>query len=125
MKIRNLVIGAFVAIALMFGVSSTAFAGDAAKGKALFEGQGKCKTCHKIDSGKLVGPGLAGIKDRHSQEWEKKWIAAPQQVWESKDKEVEELKKRVGKSDKPKTAMLPGKLTDAEIDDVVTYLWTL
>jgi cytochrome c2 len=122
--IKNLVIGTLIAFALTFGATA-AFAGDAGKGKGLFEGAGKCKTCHKIDSAKLVGPGLAGVKDRHSDGWLHKWIGAPQAVWEANDAEVAELKKRVGKADKPKTAMAPGKLTDAEIDDVVAYLKTL
>lgn len=124
-KIKNLIIGMLVAVALTFGVSTSAFAGDAGKGKGLFEGAGKCKTCHKTDATKLVGPGLAGVKDRHTEGWLKKWIGGPQAVWDANDSEVAELKKRVGKEGKPKTAMAPGKLTDAEIDDVIAFLKTL
>ena len=125
MKITNIAIGTLAAFALTFGFSSSAFAGDAAKGQSLFGGAGKCKTCHKIDDKKLVGPGLAGTKDKHKAEWLKKWVADPQGTWTANDPETAELKKRVNKESKPKTAMAPGKLTDAEIDDVIAYLLTL
>lgn len=37
-------------------------AGDAARGKALFEGKGECRDCHRIDGvGSRVGPDLSGI----------------------------------------------------------------
>lgn len=37
-------------------------AGDAARGKALFEGKGKCTDCHRIDgSGSRIGPDLSRI----------------------------------------------------------------
>lgn len=124
MKLKGLVFAMLMGLALTFGATA-AFAGDAAKGKTLFESTGKCKTCHKTDSTKLVGPGLAGVKSRHSEAWLKKWVGGPQAVWDANDPEVQELKKRVGKEGKPKTAMAPGKLTDAEIDDVVAFITSL
>ena len=37
-------------------------AGDAARGKALFEGKGECRDCHRIDGvGSRLGPDLSGI----------------------------------------------------------------
>jgi cytochrome c2 len=124
-KIKGLILALMAAVALTFGVSTMAFAGDAGKGKGLFEGAGKCKTCHKTDATKLVGPGLAGVKSRHTAPWLKKWIGGPQAVWDANDAEVQELKKRVGKEGKPKTAMAPGKLTEGEIEDVIAFLNTL
>lgn len=36
--------------------------GDAVRGKAIFEGKGKCATCHRVDgSGSRVGPDLSDI----------------------------------------------------------------
>ncbi len=44
------------------GKKETAKAGDAAKGKELFES--KCIVCHNPDSNeKKIGPGLKGVKD--------------------------------------------------------------
>lgn len=37
-------------------------AGDAARGRALFEGSGECTTCHRVDGrGSRLGPDLSGI----------------------------------------------------------------
>jgi putative heme-binding domain-containing protein len=43
-------------------------AGDAARGKTLFEGKGKCTDCHRIDgNGSRVGPDLSRIgRSRHA-----------------------------------------------------------
>ncbi len=122
---KGTIIGILAAFAIVFCVSTSAFAADAAAGQALFNGKGKCKTCHKTNDKKLVGPGLAGVKARHPEAWLKKWITNPQEVWKSDDADVKELKKRVNKEGKPKTAMAPGKLSEAEIDDVVAYITTL
>lgn len=123
---KSLVLTIAMAFALVLGVSSIALAGDAGKGKALFEGAGKCKTCHKLTADKLVGPGLAEVSKRIPDEaWLKKWILDSQAVWDGKDATVEALKARAGKAGKPKTAMKAGKLTDAEVDDVIAYLKTL
>jgi cytochrome c2 len=122
---KGTIIGILAAFAIVFCVSTSAFAGDAAKGKALFDGAGKCKTCHKTDDKKLVGPGLAGVKAKHSEAWLKKWIANPQEVWASDDADVKDLKKRVNKEGKPKTAMAPGKLSEGDIDDIVAFINTL
>ena len=41
---------------------STALAGDAARGKSLFEGEGECMDCHRVDGrGSRVGPDLSSI----------------------------------------------------------------
>jgi cytochrome c oxidase cbb3-type subunit 3 len=41
---------------------STAAVGDAAHGKAIFEGKGNCVTCHRVrDSGSRLGPDLTDI----------------------------------------------------------------
>jgi putative heme-binding domain-containing protein len=42
--------------------ASTAPSGDAARGKALFEGKGECMDCHRVDGrGSRVGPDLSRI----------------------------------------------------------------
>ncbi|MBI5179316.1 MAG: cytochrome c [Nitrospinae bacterium] len=122
MKVKAIVFAMTIAFAVMVGAAS---AGDAGKGKGLFESTGKCKTCHKTDSAKLVGPGLAGVSKSYSDAFLKSWIMNPAEVWKADGAEVQKMKAKVNKVGKPKTAMQPGKLTDAEADDVVAYLKTL
>ncbi|MBI3581323.1 MAG: cytochrome c [Nitrospinae bacterium] len=51
-----------------------------------------CKQCHKLTEQLLVGPGLAGITKRRTEEWMDKWIASPKAVMASKDPVAEELR---------------------------------
>ncbi|OGW11068.1 MAG: hypothetical protein A2W77_09780 [Nitrospinae bacterium RIFCSPLOWO2_12_39_16] len=101
---------------------------DAAKGQAIFNDAkvGNCKTCHDTGDKKKVGPGLKGVTDRQPKEWLQKWLADPQAVWDANDEHVQDLKKRMNKVDKPKTAMKPAiKLTPEQVADVIDFLGTL
>jgi len=51
-----------------------------------------CKQCHKLTEQLLVGPGLAGVTKRRTEEWMDKWIASPKAVMASKDPTAEELR---------------------------------
>ncbi len=119
---KSVVFSMVAVLALTVGIS---FAADANNGKSLFESKGKCKTCHKTDSSKLVGPGLAGVTAKYDDAFLHKWIKDPQGTWAAGDPVVEKLKANVKKTGKPKTAMNPGKLNDAEVDDVIAYLHSL
>src|SRR5581483_9593781 len=47
------------------GSGGAAAAGDPARGKAIFNGQGMCFTCHKVSTGNtIVGPSLKGVASR-------------------------------------------------------------
>ena len=48
----------------------------------LFE---SCARCHTIGKGRLIGPDLAGIKEKHSEEWLIKFIQASDLVIASGD----------------------------------------
>lgn len=126
MKIR-MILALFI-VTMVAGLSSTAFAGDAATGKSIYEAKkvGNCKMCHKTTAKKLVGPGLKEVSKRHSDEWLKKWLNNPQATWEENDTETQELKKRMKKEKKKKTSMkMKKKLSDEQIDHLVAYLKTL
>ena len=125
MKMKMLVLTIAMAFALVMGISAVAMAGDAEKGKSVFNGAGKCKACHKTDDKKLVGPGLAGVSKLYDDAWLKGWILDPQGVWAAGDPKVEDMKKRLNKTGKPKTAMAPGKISPEDADDIVAYLKTL
>ena len=58
------------------GPASTLTGGDAARGKALFEGKGQCVTCHRVQSsGSRMGPDLSDIgMQRRAVELEKSLV---------------------------------------------------
>ncbi|MEK6545275.1 MAG: cytochrome c [Nitrospinota bacterium] len=115
---------AFAGILMSYSFASA----EAAKGQEVFNNTkvGNCKTCHDIGDKKKVGPGLKGVTDRQPKEWLMKWIADPQAVWDANDEHVQDLKKRMNKVNKPKTAMKPAtKLAPEQVADVIDYLATL
>ncbi|MBS0400103.1 MAG: c-type cytochrome [Proteobacteria bacterium] len=64
-------------------VGATAGADSAATGKALFEQ--RCTACHTIGGGVRVGPDLAGVTQRVSEDWMVRFIMEPDKVIASKD----------------------------------------
>ena len=60
-----------VSLVLLFAVTMSSNAQDAKEGAALFKAN--CTACHKVDR-KMTGPALAGMSERHSEEWLVKWI---------------------------------------------------
>src|SRR5580658_6387001 len=50
-----------------------------------------CGTCHTIGKGKLVGPDLKGVQDRHSEEWILKWVKGSEAMVKSGDKDAVKL----------------------------------
>jgi cytochrome c2 len=56
-----------------------------AAGKSIFNAN--CRTCHRLDQ-KNVGPALRGVTDRHSIEWNKKFIRNSQALIASGDAEA-------------------------------------
>ncbi len=119
---RSVVFSMVFAFAVAVGAS---YAGDAGKGEALFNGTGKCKVCHKTSEAKLVGPGLAGTTKHFDDAFLKEWLSDSQGTWAKGGASIEAIQKKANKVGKPKTAMVPGKLTPAEVDDVIAYLHTL
>lgn len=78
------VIPLFLATALMcLTVTPRASAASEAAGAALF--QEKCTACHTIGGGKRVGPDLAGVAQRRSNDWLVRWIMHPDQMLAKKD----------------------------------------
>ncbi len=56
---------------MLFSSVAQAFEGDAKNGRKLFKQN--CASCHKLDK-KLIGPALAGVTDKYSEDWLLKWI---------------------------------------------------
>ncbi|HEX7972825.1 MAG TPA: cytochrome c, partial [Anaerolineales bacterium] len=83
-------------------------------GQALFEQ--KCKTCHTINGGKLVGPDLANVETRRDPAWVKAFIAAPDKMFASGDPVALQLLSEF------QIRMPNLGLTPAEVDSLVAYL---
>ena len=74
-----LILGAALAfIAGTFSVVS-AMPPNQTDGEALFTAKG-CNACHTIGGGDLVGPDLAGVTERRTEEWLTNWLTAPDQM---------------------------------------------
>lgn len=71
---------ALVKKALVFAMLAAAWplaagAQDAGRGEALF--MKLCKSCHRMTDSVMVGPGLAGVTERRSDEWLRRWLEDP------------------------------------------------
>ena len=105
----------------------TSILADANQGKEYFESMngGFCTSCHRVDDSKMVGPGLAGVSERHSEEWLRLFLSDPRQTWKSDHPETIELKERVRKTRAPVTTCKKNPMTSEQLDNLIDYLKTL
>jgi cytochrome c551/c552 len=87
----------------------------AKKGKAIFTSRG-CNACHTVGkNGKMAGPDLAGVTERRSHDWLKRWLKNPTEMIGSDsiaDAMVVEAK----------NVKMPNmKLSDSDIDALINY----
>jgi mono/diheme cytochrome c family protein len=96
------------AVLAVLGASASVARGGADEGKALYDKQ--CKVCHSVgdDKGKMADKGgpLDGVGTKRDAAWLKKYLTDP-------------------KSAMPDAKMPKMKLTDQQLDDLVTYMLTL
>jgi cytochrome c2 len=93
---------------------ASSLAQSAADGQALF--QQKCKACHTIGGGKLVGPDLQGVAQQRDLAWLKNFIAAPDKLIAAGDPTANELVAQFG-------IKMPNLgLTPDQVDALVAYL---
>jgi mono/diheme cytochrome c family protein len=85
-------------------------------GEAIFKET--CTACHTIGKGKLVGPDLANVKNRHSEEWIKNFIKSSQTVIKSGDKYADSLFKAFNQMPMPDHP----SLTDDQIKGLIAYI---
>ena len=83
-------------------------------GKEIF--QQNCAVCHKIGGGRLVGPDLAGVNDRHPEDWLLKFIKSSQTTVKSGDLAATKL------FDEFKIVMPDQNLTDDRIKKILAYI---
>ncbi len=70
-------------------VSAGSLAQSAQQGAALFDQ--KCRACHNIGGGDLVGPDLEGVTERRDMQWLRDFISTPDRVIASGDPIAAEL----------------------------------
>ncbi|WP_017257037.1 cytochrome c3 family protein [Pedobacter arcticus] len=89
--------------------------GDATAGEALFKSN--CGACHAIDK-RVLGPALAGINEKQSNEWLHKWIKNSSDLIASGDKDAVAIFEEYNK------VAMPGfpQLSDTDVDDILTYI---
>lgn len=114
-----------VAASIATMVTSGVAYADVNAGKSLFESAGKCINCHNVNDKKKVGPGLAEITKRTTEDWLKKWLKDPPAVWNAGDDYTKKLKETMKKVDKPKPAHNTRPLSDQEVADLLDYMKTL
>jgi cytochrome c2 len=89
-------------------------AGAQAPGEQSF--QTICAPCHTIGGGRLVGPDLAGVNDRRSQQWLETFLKSPQAMIKSGDADA------VALFDQYKVLMPDPPLAAEQISEVLSYL---
>ena len=100
------------------GASSAAALGidslQVVKGKKIFNAN--CAACHKLDA-KVIGPALANVADKRSNEWLKAWIKDNNALRASGDADAIAIYEEFNKM--PMTAFQ--QLSDEDIDAILAY----
>jgi len=77
----------------------------------------QCKACHNIDGPKLIGPNLAGVTQRHSQDWLIRFIRNSQELIQAGDPEAVKLWEEYNRIPMPSH-----NLSDEQIIDILLYI---
>jgi len=107
----KLIIAAIALVAIPFSKSYSQDGGD------LFKAN--CGACHTVGKGKLVGPDLKGVQDRHKEDWLLKWIKGSQAMVKSGDKDAVKLF-----ADNSSIPMPDQALADNDIKAILTFIKT-
>jgi protein SCO1 len=76
-----------------------------------------CSTCHSVGKGDKIGPDLAGVSARRSQDWLKKFISRPDKMRESGDATAVELYEKYNR------VMMPFLgLSETDAEDALSYI---
>ena len=88
---------------------------EAYRGKDLFEAN--CVACHGIND-KVIGPALAGVNERHSEEWLLKFIRNSQKMI----KEGDPMAVKLFKENNSTPMSDFERLSDQEIKDILAFV---
>ena len=95
-------------------VSAPAPAGDAVKGKELFNAN--CAACHKLDT-KSTGPALRNVAAKYDKEWLYKWIRNSGELIKSGDAQAVKV---FEENNKVAMTAFP-QLSNEDIDNILAY----
>ncbi len=84
------------------------------KGRNLFTQQ--CNSCHTIGMGRLIGPDLKGIREKHSEKWLIEFVRSAKRMVEKKDSHALALVAEYG------VIMPNSHLSDEEIREIFQYI---
>ena len=79
---KNILFTPLLAMIFVLIITSVALAkplAQAPDGESLFTEKG-CTVCHTVGGGDKVGPDLAGVTERRTEEWLTNWLTAPDQM---------------------------------------------
>ena len=107
------VIGAGMAAAQQAPLQVDAAA--AKRGQSLFQNRG-CTGCHTIGKGKRAGPDLAGVTQRRSLDWLRRWLANPTPMFDS-DSTAKALLAEFNNTKMPNLRLKPD-----EVDALLQYI---
>lgn len=112
---RCLGVGGVVALAvtLLGGILPLSLAGQ--DGGVLYRGQ--CIACHSIGGGTILGPDLAGVHERRSEDWLIRFIQNSPAMIAAGDPEAVAVSEAF-----PGLAMPPWPLSDAEVRAILAYI---
>jgi mono/diheme cytochrome c family protein len=79
--------------------------------------QTTCFACHTIGGGRLVGPDLAGVHDRRSQEWLERFVASSQSMINDGDAEAAALFEEFNRVPMPDSF-----ISEEQIRQVLSYI---
>src|SRR2546427_8412910 len=115
LAVCGVVVGALLVGGSVAGAQMKVDPGLAKRGKTLWMSRG-CTGCHSIGKGKMSGPDLLGVTDRRSLSWLKRWLKAPDQMYDT-DSIAKQLL-----AEAKNTKMPNLKLSDPDIDALINYL---
>jgi len=109
---RTLFMGA-LAIFVSIGHSQDGWTQE--PGEQIF--QTTCFACHTIGGGRLVGPDLAGVHDKRSQEWLERFVASSQSMIKDGDAEAAALFEEFNRVPMPDSF-----ISEEQIRQVLSYI---
>jgi mono/diheme cytochrome c family protein len=105
----------FRAFCLFAGVFFLGTAGAQSPGEEIYKTT--CAACHSIGGGRLVGPDLAGVYDRRSDEWLVNFVKSPLAMKDSGDAVAVTMFEEYNG-----LVMPDAYISDAQITDVLAYI---
>jgi len=110
LRFKGLLLSGFFTLLLCTNLSF----GQTAEAEANFA---VCKACHTIGGGKLVGPDLQGVTERHDEDWLIKFIQNSQELINAGDPAAVKVFEEYNKIPMP-----PNNLTPDQVRDLLLYI---